>query len=117
MPTTNALGVCAMKVIKITLMSCCAALTGLTTAMAEPKLSIISQWSAGSEGAAMNALGDLVQKNGATWEHRPVSGFTTDMMNKLRADIIAGRPPAASQLKGPEIKAWSKIGATVNLDP
>ena len=38
------------------------------------------------------------------------------MMNKLRADIIAGNPPAASQLKGPEIAAWSKIAPTVNLD-
>lgn len=106
-----------MKAVQTALLSCCALLTTEVSVVAEPKLSIISQWSAGAEGAAMNALGDLVQKNGATWEHRPVSGFTTDMMNKLRADIIAGRPPAASQLKGPEIKAWSKIGATVNLDP
>ena len=88
-----------------------------SSALAEPRVSIISQWSAGAEGAAMNAVGELVEKGGAKWEHRPVSGFTTDMMNKLRADIIAGRPPSASQLKGPEIKAWSKIGATVNLDP
>ena len=38
------------------------------------------------------------------------------MMNKLRAQIMAGDPPACSQLKGPEIAAWSKIAATVNLD-
>jgi glucose/mannose transport system substrate-binding protein len=37
-------------------------------------------------------------------------------MNKLRAQIIAGDPPACSQLKGPEIAAWSKIAPTVNLD-
>jgi len=87
-----------------------------TVASAEPRVSAISQWSAGAEGAAMNAFGDLVGKAGAKWEHNPVSGFTTDMMNKLRADIIAGRPPAVSQLKGPEIKAWSAIAPTVNLD-
>ena len=86
------------------------------SARAEPKLSVISQWSAGSEGAAMEAFGKLVSEKGVKWEHSPVSGFTTDMMNKLRADIIAGRPPAASQLKGPEIKAWSAIGATINLN-
>ncbi len=85
-------------------------------AMADPKLTIVSQWSAGAEGAAMNAFGDLVTKAGVKWEHNPVSGFTTDMMNKLRADIIAGRPPAASQLKGPEIRSWSAIAGTVNLD-
>jgi glucose/mannose transport system substrate-binding protein len=38
------------------------------------------------------------------------------MMNKLRAQIIAGDPPAASQLKGPEIAAWSKIAPVVDLD-
>jgi glucose/mannose transport system substrate-binding protein len=38
------------------------------------------------------------------------------MMNKLRAQIMAGDPPACSQLKGPEIAAWSKIAPTVNLD-
>jgi glucose/mannose transport system substrate-binding protein len=86
------------------------------TVQAQPRLSVISQWSAGAEGDAMNAFGDLVTKGGATWQHNPVSGFTTDMMNKLRADIIAGRPPAASQLKGPEIQAWSAIAPTVNLD-
>jgi len=86
------------------------------TAAAEPRFSVISQWSAGAEGAAMNAFGDLVTKAGAKWEHSPVSGFTTDMMNKLRADLIAGRPPSASQLKGPEIAAWSAILGTVNLD-
>ena len=38
------------------------------------------------------------------------------MMNKLRAQIIAGDPPAVSQLKGPEIAAWSNIAPVVDLD-
>ena len=83
---------------------------------AEPRVTVISQWAAGAEGDAMKAFGDLVTKSGATWQHNPVPGFTTDMMNKLRADIIAGRPPAASQLKGPEIQAWSQIAPTVSMD-
>ncbi|GAC1602419.1 MAG: ABC transporter substrate-binding protein [Ramlibacter sp.] len=87
-----------------------------SVARAEPRVTIISQWSAGAEGAAINAVGELVEKNGAKWQHSPVAGFTTDMMNKLRADIIAGRPPAASQLKGPEIREWSKISPARDLD-
>jgi glucose/mannose transport system substrate-binding protein len=85
-------------------------------AQAEPRVSVISQWSAGAEGDAMNTFGAMVTKAGTTWEHHPVSGFTTDMMNKLRADIIAGHPPSASQLKGPEIQAWSAIAPTLDLD-
>jgi glucose/mannose transport system substrate-binding protein len=82
----------------------------------KPRLTVISQWSAGSDGAAITALGKKFEERGGVWQHSPVPGFTTDMMNKLRAQIIAGDPPACSQLKGPEIAAWSKIAPTVNLD-
>jgi glucose/mannose transport system substrate-binding protein len=83
---------------------------------AKPRLTAISQWSAGSDGAAITALGKLFEQNGGIWQHSPVPGFTTEMMNKLRAQIMSGDPPAASQLKGPEIAAWSKIAPTVDLD-
>ena len=82
----------------------------------KPRLTVISQWSGGSDGAAITALGKKFEERGGVWQHSPVPGFTTDMMNKLRAQIIAGDPPACSQLKGPEIAAWSKIAPTVNLD-
>lgn len=82
----------------------------------KPRLTIISQWSAGSDGAAITALGRKFEEKGGIWQHSPVPGFTTEMMNKLRAQIMAGDPPACSQLKGPEIAAWSKIAPTVELD-
>jgi glucose/mannose transport system substrate-binding protein len=82
----------------------------------KPRLTAISQWSAGSDGAAITALGKKFEEKGGTWQHSPVPGFTTEMMNKLRAQIMAGDPPACSQLKGPEIAAWSKIAPTVDLD-
>jgi glucose/mannose transport system substrate-binding protein len=83
---------------------------------AKPKVTVISQWSAGSDGLAITTLGKRFEAEGGIWEHNPVPGFTTEMMNKLRAQIIAGDPPAASQLKGPEIAAWSKIAPVVDLD-
>lgn len=63
----------------------------------------------------MTKLGKLFEEQGGQFERDPVPGFTTEMMNKLRAEILAGNPPACSQLKGPEIAAWSKI-APVNLN-
>src|SRR5436189_3402838 len=83
----------------------------------KPRLTVISQWSAGSDGAAITALGKLFEEKGGVWQHNPVPGFTTEMMNKLRAQIMAGDPPAVSQLKGPEIAAWSKIAPTVDISP
>jgi glucose/mannose transport system substrate-binding protein len=82
----------------------------------KPRVTVISQWSAGSDGAAISALGKVFEEHGGIWQHSPVPGFTTEMMNKLRAQILAGDPPAASQLKGPEIAAWSQIAPTVDLD-
>jgi glucose/mannose transport system substrate-binding protein len=102
-----------------TLMAGAASLAAVARARAEavkPRLTIISQWSAGSDGAAITALGRKFEEKGGIWQHSPVPGFTTEMMNKLRAQIMAGDPPACSQLKGPEIAAWSKIAPTVNLD-
>ena len=93
-----------------------AGLPGVARAQAKPRVTFISQWSSGSDGAAITGLGKRLEEEGGVWQHSPVPGFTTEMMNKLRADIIAGNPPAASQLKGPEIAAWSKIAPTVDLD-
>src|SRR5712692_2257792 len=76
---------------------------------AKPRITAISQWSAGSDGAAISALGKLFEDRGGVWQHNPVPGFTTDMMNKLRAQIMAGDPPA--------IAAWSKIAPTVDISP
>src|SRR6476619_8137559 len=82
----------------------------------KPRRTVISQWSACSDGAAITALGKKFEEKGVVWQHSPVPGFTSEMMNKLRAQIMAGDPPACSQLKGPEIAAWSKIAPTVSLD-
>jgi glucose/mannose transport system substrate-binding protein len=94
-----------------------AAVPQAARAQVKPRVTFISQWSSGSDGAAISGLGKRLEEEGGIWQHSPVPGFTTEMMNKLRADIIAGNPPAASQLKGPEIAVWSKIAPTVNLDP
>ena len=49
--------------------------------------------------------------------HLAVPGIEArELFGALRAQIMAGDPPACSQLKGPEINAWSKIAPTVNLD-
>ena len=70
----------------------------------------------GRRAPAERSRNEQCAKAGGDWQHNPVPGFTTDMMNKLRAQILSGDPPAVSQLKGPEIAAWSKIAPTVNLD-
>ena len=86
------------------------------SASVKPKVTVITQWSSGSDGAAISALGKRFEEEGGLWEHNPIAGHTSAMMNKLRAQIMAEDAPAASQLKGPEIVAWSKIAPVVDLD-
>jgi glucose/mannose transport system substrate-binding protein len=83
---------------------------------AKPRLTLITQWYHGGDAVAIGALGKYFESKGGDWVHTAVPGFTTDMMNKLRAQIISGDPPAISQLKGPEIAAWSTLAPTVNLN-
>ena len=94
-----------------------AALPRAARAQVKPRVTFISQWSSGSDAADINGLGKRFEQEGGIWQHNPVPGFTTEMLRKLRADITAGTPPAASQLKGPEIAEWSKLAPTVDLDP
>src|SRR5471030_270349 len=94
-----------------------AAASGVARAQTKPRVTFISQWSSGSDGAAISGLGKRLEEEGGIGHFFFKATATTEMMNKLRADIIAGNPPAASQLKGPEIAVWSKIAPTVNLDP
>ena len=94
-----------------------AALPRAARAQVKPRITFLSQWSSGSDAAAINGLGKRFEQEGGVWQHNPVPGFTTEMLRKLRADIAAGDPPAASQLKGPEIAEWSKLAPAVDLDP
>ena len=71
-----------------------------------PRITLISQWAAGSDGAAMTKLGKLFEEQGGQFEHNPVPGFTTEMMDKPPAEILAGEPDVSAQLKGPAIATW-----------
>src|SRR3982750_1399524 len=86
-------------------------------AQAKPRVTFISQWASGSDGAAITGLGKRLEAEGGVWQHSPVPGFTTEMMNNLPAATFAVNPPASSRLKAPEIAAWCKIPRTAALDP
>src|ERR1700736_6840156 len=86
------------------------------SALAEPKTNLLNQWSEGSDAAAIAKLGDMFKAAGGKWEATSIAGHTANTLAKLRADIVAGNPPPAVQLKGPEIAEWNATGMTLNLD-
>ena len=87
-----------------------------TAAMAEPKTNLLSQWSQGSDAAAIAKLGDMFTAAGGKWAQTSIAGHTANTLAKLRADVVAGNAPPAVQLKGPEIAEWNATGMTANLD-
>ena len=87
-----------------------------TVALAEPKTNLLSQWSEGSDAAAIAKLGEMFTAAGGKWEQTSIAGHTANTLAKLRADVVAGNAPPAVQLKGPEIAEWNATGMTANLD-
>ena len=43
----------------------------------------------------------MFEAAGGTWEQTAISGHTSNTLAKLRSDVVAGKAPAAVQLKGP----------------
>ncbi len=87
-----------------------------TVALAEPKTNLLSQWSEGSDAAAIAKLGEMFTAAGGKWEQTSIASHTANTLAKLRADVVAGNAPPAVQLKGPEIAEWNATGMTANLD-
>jgi glucose/mannose transport system substrate-binding protein len=83
---------------------------------AEPKSNLLSQWDNGSDAAAIAKLGEMYKAAGGHWEATSIAGHTANTLAKLRANVVAGNPPPAVQLKGPEIAEWNAIGMTLSLD-
>jgi glucose/mannose transport system substrate-binding protein len=85
-------------------------------AQAEPKTNLLSQWSEGSDAAAIAKLGEMYTAAGGKWQATSIAGHTANTLAKLRADVVAGNPPPAVQLKGPEIAEWNATRMTLSLD-
>ena len=85
-------------------------------AQAEPKTNFLSQWGEGSDAAAIVKLGEMYAAAGGKWQATSIAGHTANTLAKLRADVVAGNPPPAVQLKGPEIAEWNTTGMTLSLD-
>src|SRR5580658_4883598 len=105
-----------MLTIKAALAGALAFTAATTAAVAEPKTNLLSQWSEGSDAAAIAKLGEMFTAAGGKWEQTSIAGHTANTLAKLRADVVAGSAPPAVQLKGPEIAEWNETGKTANLD-
>jgi glucose/mannose transport system substrate-binding protein len=90
-----------------------------STSFAGPKIEVLHWWTSGGEAAALKVLKDDFAANGGEWLDMPVTGGGGDAANvTLKARIVAGDPPSASQIKGPTIHEYDQEGvvAPYNID-
>lgn len=86
-------------------------------AQAEPKVEVLHYWTSGGESKAAGALRQDFEAAGGKWIDAPVAGGGGDAASTvLRSRVLAGDPPNAVQLKGPNIKDWAAQGKLATLD-
>lgn len=80
------------------------------------QVEVLHYWTAGGEAAAAKSLQSQFEAEGGTWVDAPVAGGGGETQaTVLRTRVLAGNPPAAVQLKGPNITAWAEQGALADL--
>ncbi len=109
-----------MKVQKITIMIVVILATFvslLQTVAAAPTVEVLHYWTSGGEAKAVGELKAAFEASGGKWTDSPVAGGGGDAQaTVLRSRVLAGDPPTAVQIKGPNITDWANEGALANLN-
>jgi glucose/mannose transport system substrate-binding protein len=81
------------------------------------EVEVLHWWTSGGEAASVSVLKQLLEKEGHTWKDFAVAGGGGDAaMTVLKSRAVAGNPPTAAQVKGPQIQLWGDEGVLTNLD-
>jgi glucose/mannose transport system substrate-binding protein len=86
-------------------------------ARADGTVEVLHWWTSGGEAKAVGELKTMFEAEGGKWIDSPVAGGGGDAaMTALRARVVAGNPPTAVQLKGPNIQEWGAQGVLASID-
>ncbi len=81
------------------------------------EVEVLHWWTSGGEAKSVGVLKELLEAEGHTWKDFAVAGGGGDQaMTVLKSRAVAGNPPAAAQVKGPQIQLWGDEGVLTNLD-
>jgi len=101
----------------LTSLAVLAGVAGAPALAQQPTAEVMHWWTSGGESAAIAVLRQDFERAGGTWIDSPVAGGGGDAANTvLRARVLAGTPPTAMQMKGPNIREWAEQGQLASLD-
>ncbi|MFC1862456.1 ABC transporter substrate-binding protein [Thermodesulfobacteriota bacterium] len=81
------------------------------------EVEVLHWWTSGGEAKSVGVLKDLLEKEGHVWKDFAVAGGGGDAaMTVLKSRAVAGNPPTAAQVKGPQIQLWGDEGFLADLD-
>ena len=81
------------------------------------EVEVLHWWTSGGEAKSVAVLKNLLEGEGHTWKDFAVAGGGGDAaMTVLKSRAVAGNPPTAAQVKGPQIQLWGDEGVLANLD-
>ena len=81
------------------------------------EVEVLHWWTSGGEKRAADTLQKLVEEKGHTWKDFAVAGGGGEAaMTVLKTRAVSGNPPAAAQIKGPDIQEWGELGLLADLD-
>jgi glucose/mannose transport system substrate-binding protein len=81
------------------------------------EVEVLHWWTSGGEKRAADTLQKLVEDKGHTWKDFAVAGGGGEAaMTVLKTRAVSGNPPAAAQIKGPDIQEWGELGLLADLN-
>lgn len=89
----------------------------IATSALAGEVEVLHWWTSGGEAKSVAVLKELLEKEGHTWKDFAVAGGGGDAaMTVLKSRVVAGNPPTAAQVKGPQIQLWGDEGVLAKLD-
>ena len=81
------------------------------------EVEVLHWWTSGGEKRAADTLQKLVEAQGHKWKDFAVAGGGGEAaMTVLKTRAVSGNPPAAAQIKGPDIQEWGELGLLADLN-
>jgi glucose/mannose transport system substrate-binding protein len=105
-----------LKWTQLVLVGMLAIIFGVSSSFAG-EVEVLHWWTSGGEAKSVAVLKELLEKEGHAWKDMAVAGGGGgNAMTVLKSRAVAGNPPTAAQVKGPQIQQWGDEGVLANLD-